>query len=114
MISLTTQEMLILGIIIVAISSIVGLIIRKSIRLVASIAAIFVLVSLMVFWLPGKVQMLINGETTIEETVDDVKSGKENASFGTAIKSGANYVQDNYVDWGEAFNNLLNKLIIRG
>lgn len=110
MTGLTTQELVILIIIIVAIAGIVGLIVRKSIKLIATVATGFVLVSLLVFWLPGKVQMLINGETTVQETIDAVQSGKENAAFGSAIKSGANYVEDNYVSWGEALNSLMKKI----
>lgn len=58
--------------------------------------------------------MLINGETTIQETVDDVKSGKEDASFGSAVKSGADYVEDNYQSWGEALNSLYKKIFVHG
>lgn len=111
MVSLTTQELVVLVFIIVAIASIVGLIVRKSIKLIATITTIFVLASLLVFWAPAKVQKLMNGETTVQETIDDVKNGKENASFGNAIKSGANYIDDNYVSWGEALNSLVKKFV---
>ena len=111
MIVLTTQEMIILWILIVAVMSIIGSLVRKGIRLIATIALVFIITSLAVFWLPGKLEHISNGDTTIRETIDDVSSGKENDAMYDALKDGHAYVQDNYVEWGDAFKNLMHKII---
>lgn len=111
MIVLTTHEMIILWILIVAVMSIIGCLVRKGIRLIATIALVFIITSLAVFWLPGKLEHISNGDTTIRETIDDVSSGKENDAMYDALKDGHAYVQDNYVEWGDAFKNLMHKII---
>ena len=111
MMVLTTQEMIILWILIVAVMSIIGCLVRKGIRLIATIALVFIITSLAVFWLPGKLEHISNGDTTIRETIDDVSSGKENDAMYDALKDGHAYVQDNYVEWGDAFKNLMHKII---
>lgn len=111
MIVLTTQEMIILWILIVAVMSIIGCLVRKGIRLIATIALVFIITSLAVFWFPGKLEHISNGNTTIRETIDDVSFGKENDAMYDALKDGHAYVQDNYVEWGDAFKNLMHKII---
>lgn len=111
MMVLSTQEMIILWILIVAVMSIIGCLVRKGIRLIATIALVFIITSLAVFWLPGKLEHISNGDTTIRETIDDVSSGKENDAMYDALKDGHAYVQDNYVEWGDAFKNLMHKII---
>ena len=111
MMILTTQEMIILWILIVAVMSIIGCLVRKGIRLIATIALVFIITSLAVFWLPGKLEHISNGDTTIRETIDDVSSGTEHDAMYDALKDGHAYVQDNYVEWGDAFKNLMRKII---
>lgn len=111
MISLTNKELVLLILIITFIITLIALILKKGIRVASSLWLALVIGSIGFIWLPEKVGQVVTGKTTINETINNITTRKEDAAIKDSIDKGTSYVADNYQSWSDALEGLVSKLL---
>lgn len=108
---LTGKECIILSSVVIIVIGLIFAIIRKSIQFAMKLIIAFVCAFLLLFWLPDKLHEIQSGQTTVQDTIDDVTDGSETQEFAEAIHKGGQYVQDNYQGWADSAISLWHKII---
>ena len=112
--NLTTQELVILLILIIGLGILFGFLFKSAIKIIIGIVLIMVIWAVGFKWLPEQVDRITNGEATINdvagEVINDFNESGIPESVGNTLNNVGEYVDEHKDSWIDSFFSLIDKL----
>lgn len=112
--NLTTQELVILLVLIIGLGILFGFLFKSAIKIIIGIVLIMVIWAVGFNWLPEQVDRITNGEATINdvagEVINDFNESGIPESVGNTLNNVGEYVDEHKDSWIDSFFSLIDKL----